>query len=405
MPSTKAKDKLFNKSVDRSIKLQSIEMQVYESIHRQNKHTHTHIQSQQPIQAKQIQLANESGDTRRRSTPRAPPPGIDATPVRCERTGRLIDKRKREAIRNEIRNKRRKILESRDIESPHQLVSEPPQQEKEVCKYIKNKSIHNKIIQQVDARDCNEKEEDTNSSRCGIRQRLIKPPPQLVSEPPQQKAIPTHNSIKTPSIQTDSMQQDDSRDYISEKRKDTKSSRCGIQQRLIDVDDGMEKELQTSITHDIKSKQKNQDLPTTDTSTTLGTTITDTINKVSQLESDERNTEQVQKLRATILHQETVIKSLNTRLPKVPELQLSLKSRRHPKHNMKPSTFGGRWIPPSLCKHKAGQTRQTYVVHTNDHTKDRYARNKTKEQRHKQTSKTKQAKGKSQDIIQHPTYT
>jgi len=166
------------------------------------------------------------------------------------------------------------------------------------------------------------------------------------------------------------MQQDDTRDYISEKRKDTKSSRCGIRQRMIDVDDGMEEELQTSSTHDMKSKQNNKDLPTTDTSTTLGTTITDTINKVSQLESDERNTEQVQKLRATILHQETVIKSLNTRLPKVLELQLSLKSRRHPKHNMKPSTFGGRWIPPSSYKHKAAKQNKPKaytIVHTNDH--------------------------------------
>jgi len=205
MTSTKSKDKLFNKSVDRSIKWQIAQMQVYESIHRQNQ-KHTHIQSQQPNQAKQIQLANESGDTRRQSTPRAPP-GIDATPVRCERTGRLIDKKKREAIRNEIRNKKRKMLKkkSRDIESPHQFVSESTQQENNVCEHIKNKSIHNEIIQQVDARDnIGNKGEDTNSSRCGIRQRLIKPPPQLLSEaPPQQKAIRTHNSIKNPSIQTE----------------------------------------------------------------------------------------------------------------------------------------------------------------------------------------------------------
>jgi len=208
MTSTKAKEKLFNKSVDRSIKWQIAQMQVYESIHRQNQ-KHTHIQSQQTNQAKQIQLANKSGDTRRRSTPRAPP-GIDATPVRCERTGRLIDKKKREAIRNEIRNKRRKILDndkSRDTESPHQFVSEPPHQEKEVYEHIINKSIQtdDEIIQQVDARDnIGNKGEDTNSSRCGIRQRLIKPPPQLLSEaPPQQKAIRTHNSIKNPSIQTE----------------------------------------------------------------------------------------------------------------------------------------------------------------------------------------------------------
>ena len=348
---------MFNKSsstrpIYRSIKRQIIEMQAYESIHRQNQnHTHTHIQSQQPNQAKQIQLANKSGDTRRRSTPRAPP-GIDATPVRCERTGRLIDKKKREAIRNEIRSKRRKTKKSRDVESPpHQLESGPTQQEKEVCEqHIKKKSTNTTEID--DTRDnISDKGEDTNSSRCGIQQRIIDPPPlRLVSKEPPQKAIRTH-SIKTVSIQTDSIQQDDTRDYIREKRMDTRSSRrCGIKQRLInvDIDDGMERDDRLSSTRDMKSKQKNKDLPPTDTATTLGATITNTINKVSQLESDERNTEQVQKLRATILHQETVIKSLNTRLPNVPELQLSLKSRRHPKHNMKPSTFGGRWIPPSF---------------------------------------------------------
>ena len=372
MTSTKAKDKLFNKSVDRSIKLQSIEMQVYESIHRQNKHTH--IQSQQPNQAKQIQLANESGDTRLRYILRAPP-GIDATPVRCERTGRLIDKKKREAIRNEIRNKKRKMKKSREVESPpHQLESEPPQQEKEACEHhIKKKSTNTAEIDDTRG-NIGDKGEDTNSSRCGIRQRLIKPSPQLLSEaPPQQKAIRTHNSIKNPSIQTDSMQQDDTRDYISEKSKDTKSSRrCGIKQRLIDVAllQLVSESPPQQKAHDMKSKQKNKDLLPTDTSNTLGTTITDTINKVSRLGSDKQDAEQVQKLQATIIHQETVIKSLTTRLPKVPELELSLKSRRHPKHNMKPSTFGGRWIPPSLYKHKRtkpNKPKAYTIVHTNDH--------------------------------------